>query len=176
MPIQIPNDLPAAGTLQQENIFVTLNGDYMAYGTKLESDNVYQLEFYYEFGIREEWFKRGGSNYSFEESIEIIDKLLWMEEIQEDDELWRGIYEYKVATEIAENYCKSYEKELNLIPDSVKELAYEITKDCEYDWEKAEALMMYFSDGFKYQLGYVAEDDSVEYFLFENVILLIHLF
>lgn len=153
---------------EQENIFVTLNGDYMAYGTKLESDNVYQLEFYDEFGIREEWFKRGGSNYSFEESIEIIDKLLWMEEIQEDDELWRGIYEYKVATEIAENYCKSYEKELNLIPDSVKELAYEITKDCEYDWEKAEALMMYFSDGFKYQLGYVAEDDSVEYFLFES--------
>ena len=46
---------------------------------------------------------------------------------------------------------------------------FEITKDCTYEWEKAEAIDRYFlTGGFIYDLEYDAPDDSVEYFLFEG--------
>lgn len=69
----------------------------------------------------------------------------------------------------AYNYRQSCHSNNASIPSQVQELAYEITKDCSTDWEKALALQTYFEEnGFVYDLSYKAPDDSVEYFLFEG--------
>ncbi len=153
---------------EQEKIFVTVNGDYQCYGELLSSDNVYQIEFYDEFATRNQWFLLGGSNYSIDVSFEMLTEVKAILDEYGEDELSDGVYNYVRATYTARSYANSYKDENEKIPDSVRGLAEEITKDCTYDWEKAEALMLYFDEGFKYQLGYDAPDDSVEYFLFEG--------
>lgn len=51
----------------------------------------------------------------------------------------------------------------------IMNLSDEITKGLTYDYEKAYAIQDYFYNGeFKYDLGYQAPDDSIEYFLFES--------
>lgn len=153
---------------EQEKIFVTVNGDYQCYGDWLSKDNVYQIEFYDEFTTRNKWIELGGANYNYEDSLEMLKEVMGILSDNNEDELLNGVYDYVKATNIALDYADSYQQENEKIPDSVRELAEEITKDCTYDWEKAQALMLYFDDGFKYQLGYDAPDDSVEYFLFEG--------
>lgn len=76
---------------------------------------------------------------------------------------------YEKELEDVEGYKNAVIENTDLIPDSVRELAAEITADCTYDWDKALALENYFHDGqFVYDLNYRAPDDSVEYFLFES--------
>lgn len=53
--------------------------------------------------------------------------------------------------------------------DSIRELAEDITEGCTSDYEKAAALEAYFDNaGFTYDLSYVPDDDSIEYFIFES--------
>lgn len=53
--------------------------------------------------------------------------------------------------------------------EKIAELAREITKDCKTEYEKAEALESYFREaGFTYDLGYIPDDESIEYFIFES--------
>ena len=73
---------------------------------------------------------------------------------------------------VSENYHydPSYLQENGLKDyDRIKELADEICKDCESDYEKAKAIEQYFTDeGFEYDLDYIPPDESVSYFLFES--------
>ena len=63
-------------------------------------------------------------------------------------------------------YRDFMEEENKKIPDTVRDLALDIVKDCEYDWQKASALQTFFhAQDFVYDLDYDAPDDSVEYFL-----------
>ena len=153
---------------EQNNIFVTVNGDYSTYDEWLDKDNTYELEFYYDFENYSSWVKKGGANFTLDESLKMLQEINMALYENGEDELSQVVSEYCAATSLALKYKDSYEKENDKIPDSIKELAEEVTKDCTHDWEKAEALMMYFSKGYKYQLGYEAPDDSVEYFLFEG--------
>ncbi len=51
----------------------------------------------------------------------------------------------------------------------IKELAQQITKDCDSDIKKAEAIVDYFEEnGYKYSTEYSPKDNSVDYFLFES--------
>lgn len=53
--------------------------------------------------------------------------------------------------------------------ERIRQLAFEITKGCETDYEKAAALESYFTQqGFIYDLTYIPDDESIEYFLFES--------
>ena len=153
---------------EQDNIFITVNGDYMSYTDRLSPYNEYDVEFYYDFEIYDEWIENGFSNYSLEESLELLQAASMTLYEYGEDEYEEVISDYCAATNLAIIYQENYEKENDIIPAEVKKLAMEITKDCTYDWEKAEALRQYFNQGFRYQLGYKAPDDSVEYFLFES--------
>ena len=153
---------------EQNNIFVTVNGDYMSYSGRLDEYNTYYVDFYYDFENYSEWIETGISNYSLKESLYFLETVSMVLRVHKEDEYNSVVSDYQTATSIAIDYMKSYEPENDKIPESVRKLALEITKDCTYDWEKAEALRMYFAEGFKYQLGYDAPDDSVEYFLFDG--------
>ncbi len=51
----------------------------------------------------------------------------------------------------------------------LKQLSENVTKNCKTNYEKATAICNYFStNDFKYDMEYVPENDSIEYFLFES--------
>lgn len=53
--------------------------------------------------------------------------------------------------------------------DRIRQLALEITEGCETDYEKALALESYFTkEGYIYDLEYIPDDESIEYFIFES--------
>lgn len=53
--------------------------------------------------------------------------------------------------------------------DELAELAAEITKDADSDYEKAKALEEYFTGAaYIYDLSYVPDDESIEYFVFQS--------
>lgn len=55
-----------------------------------------------------------------------------------------------------------------VIPE-IRSLAFNITKDCKSDLEKALALQNYFSEnGFEYDQKYVPKKNDIEYFIFES--------
>ncbi|MBQ5884743.1 MAG: hypothetical protein IIW72_09455, partial [Clostridia bacterium] len=71
-------------------------------------------------------------------------------------------------------FIEDYENAVNSmydyeIPQKIKDLALEITKGCEYDYQKAEALQKYFQEtDFVYDLDYYAPTDSIEFFIFKS--------
>lgn len=85
------------------------------------------------------------------------------------------------AAENSENYDEIYIKELNQafeyytdvnydeFSKRMYDLAMDITKDCVSDYDKAQALSDYFEEnGYIYDLEYVPDDTSIDYFLFES--------
>lgn len=142
---------------------VLLFSDYL---TRYERYNVH---FYDEFASRFAWVKAGGANFTDDESIEMLEELVAILKASGDEthlNVAQGFYEQAVNAKAYKELCQ---KNTNLVSERVKELALEITKDCIYDWEKAEALQEYFAkNGYTYDLNYKAEDKSVEYFLFES--------
>ena len=69
------------------------------------------------------------------------------------------------------DYNDAYEKyrDISRVEDRLVKLAWDITKDCKTDIEKALALESWFEDeGFQYSLEYQPEDNSIEYFVFES--------
>ncbi len=62
-----------------------------------------------------------------------------------------------------------YLRETYDVPDKIKQLAYEITAGLESDYDKARAIECWFEDaGFVYDMDFVPEEVSAEYFLFES--------
>lgn len=75
------------------------------------------------------------------------------------------------AERLIEDYRTAYENytAMSGVSDKVAELAYEITKDAESDFEKAYLLEQYFTDeNFEYSLEYVPDDPSIDYFIFDS--------
>lgn len=151
-----------------KEIFLTKNGDFLNDGGSLSGDDTYKIEFYFDFENINAWIKNDGANFTIDESYFMLQDIADILADNNEQELREWVIDYCTATSFAINYMESYEALNDEIPETVVELAEEITKDCTYDWEKAQALMLYFSEGYKYQLGYDAPDDSVEYFLFEG--------
>lgn len=151
-----------------KDVFMTKNGDFLNDGGALPRDNIYKIEFYYDFENINEWTKNGGANFTLNESYLMLQDVADILADNNEKELKEVVIDYCTATSFAFSYMESYQKLNDDIPEEVRALAEDITRECTYDWEKAQALMMYFSKGFKYQLGYDAPDDSVEYFLFEG--------
>jgi len=157
------------GELDEEFTYVTEAGIFRRNTGLLDPYLKYSVEYYDEEALRNRFIAVGGANFSRQESEELLkDVYRVLEQNGETEHLNR----VKLFLEEADNatvYQRICADNTEEIPDKVKELAQEITKDCTYDWEKASALQQYFSlHGFVYDLSYKAPDDSVEYFLFEG--------
>lgn len=77
----------------------------------------------------------------------------------------------KAAKRLLLQYDEAYEnyRDISKVQDRLVELAYDITKDCKSDLEKAYRLEQYFElHAYKYSLEYVPDDNSIEYFVFES--------
>ena len=130
-------------------------------------DMSYLIRFYDNYNTIQELNRRGFTNLSNDESMEMLLELLSI--LGDDDEAYQVAFQFLNNAYFAQEYKVECDKYLNDIPQKVVKLALEITKDCKSDWEKAKALENYFNNSdFVYDLDYDAPDDSVEYFLFEG--------
>lgn len=131
----------------------------------------YDIQYVSDSEVKGDWILRGGSDMDYDTEKKMLDELyeIWIvehDEWNEEDALvWDIDWEYRFV----ERYAKACENNTAKIPEEIENLAWEITKDCTYEWEKAEAIERYFhEENFVYDLEYDAPDDSVEYFLFEG--------
>ena len=148
--------------------------DHHIYGNETEifpRTTSYEVSYVSEFKAKNDWIKIGGSNINYENASQLLYEMYQII----SNKYMEGSPEYEAAVawymedSFAGEYAYVCKKNTDKISSKVKELALEITKDCTYEWEKAEALEDYFTaEGFIYDLEYDAPDDSVEYFLFEG--------
>ncbi len=148
---------------------VSKTGIYQRTEGFLFKDLTYEVTYAETYVSSASWIACGGSNLSMEESVTMLRELMTILEKHENTEY------YFTATYFLDNaleamaYKQIYADNTDDVPESVRKLALDITKDCIYDWEKAAALQNYFEENdFVYDLSYDAPDDSVEYFLFEG--------
>ncbi len=136
------------------------------------NDFAYAIEYYDEFFSRRYFLSLGGASMTDEQSGEMLEELLSLltDTGDEGDSVHiRCVSAYLAEMQEAEEYEQAVSPYTEEIPDSVKELALEITAGDTYDWEKANSLSNYFLlNGYRYDLEYIAPDDSVEYFLFTS--------
>ncbi len=147
--------------------YVNENGAWITGKEKLPSDMEYQVSFYQQYKNYDKWIELKGSNFSLDESIKMLDE---MQKILKNEGVSLSVVNAYLNEALnAKAYNESCQM-LNMdIPERVKDLALELTKDCEYEYEKATVLAEYFAGTeFLYDLSYDALDDSVEYFLFEG--------
>ncbi|MCL2053653.1 MAG: transglutaminase-like domain-containing protein [Oscillospiraceae bacterium] len=124
----------------------------------------YSGRFIYESG----WLEAGGCNYSFEEFGNMLAAV--------EAALKSGGVNSRLNTVSAflkeHNEAKlSRAENYQPVPESLKELALEITAPYEYDWQKAAALEAFFHKGdFTYDLTFTSErnNNSAEFFTFES--------
>lgn len=155
--------------LMYQDVMVTNHGVFGNPTDKFSKDLRYRVQFYDQLTVRDQWIAIGGANFNNERSMEMLSEL---RQLMADNEMEKyvGIVDAFIAeAEYAKAYNEACAKNNEYIPDSVRELALELTADCQYDWEKASVLQYYFiRSGFIYDIEYDAPDDSVEYFLFES--------
>lgn len=152
-----------------ESTMVSKTGIYQRSGDFLYKDLVYEVTYYDTLGASAAWIDAGGANMTMEESFHMLYELDEILKEHENEDYFFTVHYYLGDAWNALEYQRLYTANTEQIPDSVRELAAEITKDCTYDWEKATALQNYFEENdFVYDLSYRAPDDSVEYFLFEG--------
>lgn len=129
----------------------------------------YSVNYISQFESRDNWIKMGGSDMDYATANEMLHEMtgiLSENEKYKELAVARAFYE---ESKFAAEYAAACMENTEEISKEVKDLALEITKDCTYEWEKAEALEDYFHEGeFTYDLEYDAPDDSVEYFLFKS--------
>ena len=131
----------------------------------------YDVTYISDYKAKNDWIELGGSNINYQDAGEMLYEMynILSENYVEGSTEYEAICAFYIEHSMARDYAKACEKNTALISDKVKELALELTKDCTYEWEKADAIDRYFlTGGFNYDLEYDAPDDSVEYFLFEG--------
>lgn len=149
--------------------YVTYEDVFMPKKGLVDAKADYSVRYYDEAMVRQQWINCGGADMDVQTSIDMLYDLKWTLDYDTDNEYVTVLDQFIDEAREAVLYKDVYEHNNALVSERVKELAQEITKDCVYDWEKAEALQMYFENsGFIYDLSYDAPDDSVEYFLFEG--------
>lgn len=166
-----PTKTQSVSSYFDDKIYMTKHG---IYGNETESFSryaSYEVKYISEFDTRDRWIKLGGSDIDYVSSQKMIAEMASI--IYQNYSMWD--WECDAASVFleeslfAQKYADICKENTAEISEEVKNLALEITKNCTYEWEKAEALDRYFLlEGFEYDLEYDAPDDSVEYFLFES--------
>ena len=153
----------------QEYPYVSRGGVFQRAEGLLYSNLEYTVEYFDDNVIRNTWIATGGANLDSDTSLEMLENLKRILEKNGESEYVKVADAFLTEAREAQLYLEMCEENTEEIPESVKNLALEITEGCVYDWEKAAALQNYFSQNdFVYDLSYKAPDDSVEYFLFEG--------
>ena len=144
------------------------NGSFSAAEGMHQNNTTYQVMYYEDIEARKQWIAAGGADFDISRSGKMLSEMV-NTLFDNYDPFWRvaGIYNVRNNEAVIYNFrCK---KNNRLISPQIKELAEKITEGCIYDYEKAEVLQNYFHNNkFVYDMEYVAEDTSPEYFLFES--------
>ncbi len=153
----------------EESVAASQMGVFQSEEGFLSADLQYAVEFYDEYAVQNSWISVGGANFDQATAMELLELAEYILDAKGETEYAEVVALYIEEAKMAEAYRRVCEENTELIPESVKNLALEITEGCTYDWQKAVALQNYFkTNGFIYDLSYDAPDDSVEYFLFEG--------
>lgn len=157
------------GRRAEENTYVSHSGAFQIKDGYLNSNIEYEALYYDEEALRNMWIAVGGANCGIDTSQTMLYDIERILKMNDEDRYADVVSRYGDEAWRAHMYSEDCKYNTELIPEKIRELALEITKDCTYDWEKAEALQEYFkSNDFVYDLSYDAPDDNVEYFLFEG--------
>lgn len=121
---------------------------------------------YYSENVFEQLIDSGACNIAFENYGDFLwDIYIDSDYGSENESVSREFYrDYEIAKEYKEQTETAVSAE-------IQSLADELTKDMEYDYQKAEAIEQYFHSGdFVYNLAYEAPEelDTPEYFIFES--------
>lgn len=154
-----------------DDIRVTPNGNYrQADGRQHDANAVYQLLYYDENAVKNYWLPTGAANMDNKTAEQMLSELCdIIDENSSDVQLVIAAHEFYDRQHEAIAYNELCAADNRAIPQSITELAKQITEGCTYDWEKADALQNYFvNNGFKYDMEYTSPDSSPEYFLFKS--------
>lgn len=160
------NVIPSANS---DIIYVTRGGVFRNRLQPHDPKLTYQVVYYDEFAPRYLWFDRGGANFSNEECRDMLTELCTILS-EKNDPLYDNAEAFlELHNEAMDYHTSAYEENCKSISPEIKALAEQITAGLEYDWQKAEALQSYFMENdYIYDLEYIPQDPSVEYFLFES--------
>ena len=157
------------GNRGTDDVRVTKSGVFRFIETPHPQNFTYVVDFYDELMARSYWFSMGGSNITPENEDRMLSELYSILTDGGETELAENVQALITIREDAYEYKKMTEANSEQIPDEIIQLAHEITDDFDYEWEKANALAVYFIvNGYRYDLEYVPPDDSPEYFLFQS--------
>ncbi len=162
-----PTRTLSIGAYYNDAIDMNMHGIYGNESTAYSRNMSVDISYISEFAAKDNWIGLGASDMDYETSRQMLTELVDILKKHSKESYAAEAFLYEA--EFAKDYANICKENTGQIPKSVRELALEITKDCTYDWQKAEALANYFrTEGYVYDLEYVAPDDSVEYFLFEG--------
>lgn len=132
---------------------------------RLPANSSYTVRYLSE-SIFDELSAAGVCDISMEDWGALLSDAIWASyyDSEEQDVLTAFLNEYNNAV----NYR---EDNVTPVPESIQDLADELTAGLEYDYQKAEIIEQYFrGGGFRYDLTYTAPEelDTPEYFIFES--------
>jgi hypothetical protein len=158
----------SVGVMNTGDYYATKSGTFQLNRGQHPPDIIYRVNTYDEFGAVDKWIALGGASFENDTEKAMLSELDTI--LNENDSPFTEAADAFVKlNEEAESYRSDCESNTSKISDKMVRMALDITKDCTYDWEKADALQSYFHDnGFVYDMEYTAEDTSPEYFLFES--------
>ncbi len=155
--------------LSFDKSYVTKRGEFQMAEGYLHENAKYSITYYEESVARQKWIALGGADVDSATALLMLEEMSEVLQTYGESEQLTVVNLRKQELLHALEYSEMYAENTAQITENVRELAVEITKDCTYDWEKAQALQQYFCENdFVYDLSYNAPDDSVEYFLFES--------
>lgn len=127
----------------------------------------YEIQYYEEVASAIEWRAAGGMNMSMDEFVDtIFDALLIIANHLPDSEHTEVLSAFNSEISNALIYSISTEDDIS---SEIEALALEVTAGCTTDYEKAEALRLFFDEGgFVYSVDYTPPDNSIEYFIFNS--------
>lgn len=151
------------------NAYMNRHGIYGRDRRPFSKDVNYDVDYISQFSARDQWIKMGGSDMDHSTSLMMLWEMVSILSESDEEKALAVAQAFYEECRFAIKYAFACIDNTLEISDAVIALAMEITKDCTYEWEKAEALENYFQTaGFTYDLDYDAPDDSVEYFLFQS--------
>lgn len=154
---------------QEGDVYITPHGIFGNRTGLLYKNIRYSVVYYDKARIKDKWIKLGMSNLDRLKAEEMRKELIYILLEHGEDMYANVVQAFDEQAKEAYLYGSASENNSKEISERIRKLALEITKDCKYDWEKAEALAKYFhNNGFVYDLEYDASDDSVEYFVFNS--------
>lgn len=155
-----------------ENVYdVTRHGQFISKSPIKSTNGAYSIQYYREFDIYDTWFENGCADFTDEEYGEYLNKLAAALTVNGKTELCEIVYAFEAEHNFAMEYKEDYSFNNSEIPVEIARLAQDITRDCEYDWQKASALRDYFYSGdYTYDTEYASSEnlESPVYFLFES--------